>query len=313
MYINFACCCCAWCFSFCCCLYCAKVHQSLKLLEMFYLNSFFCWSVLIFLLCLRNFRPSLLLCLLCSHSWLPCLLSHSVVVKWIIYVHIVFVCVLCFDHHDIEFRWDFSFVHFFFVFFSRLDTHWWNTLLDACCQWHGYNCEKNIGERKKAEQKNSLVNCLASARASPWACVNVSRGNVILCYFQFYLYNNGLTYDYKRNHTVCVYKYKQQFEDNMWYIVWDESRFHPPDPLSVVLSFFHGLCSSRVNCYSCYILFFIVIVIVIAVSVVATVQSVTRQIIQDENYRESEPLDHQHHHHITQYIESNQFNSQRSS
>lgn len=136
------------------CLYCAKVHQSLKLLEMFYL---------IFLLFCFDFSSlsfwlSHPVCLLYSHRvCLLCLFSHSVVVKWIIYVHIVSVCVLCFDHHHIEFRWDFS-----FVFFGLI--HWWNTSLDACCQWQGYNRKKYIWERKKNKKKFLLVNCLLCKR-----------------------------------------------------------------------------------------------------------------------------------------------------
>lgn len=76
---------------------------------------------------------------------------------------------------------------FFQTFFSLcFDTHWWNTVVDACCQWHGHN-----------RKKYSLVNCLlcewmnASARFQ-CVCGRVPCENVVLCYFQFYLYNIGL-------------------------------------------------------------------------------------------------------------------------
>lgn len=73
---------------------------------------------------------------------------------------------------------------------------------------------------------------------SPCMCANAAWNCVILCYFQYYLYNIGLNATINGTH---IYKYKQQFVDNMWYIVRAECVFF----LSVSLSFsrfFRGLC-----------------------------------------------------------------------
>lgn len=59
-------------------------------------------------------------------------------------------------------------VRFFFRFFGLI--HWWNTLLDACCQWHGYTRKKYIWERKEKQKKIAGELFVVQARIHLWMC-----------------------------------------------------------------------------------------------------------------------------------------------
>lgn len=111
-----------------------------------------------------------------SLSCLLCLFLLSVVFKWIIYAHIVSVCVLYFDrHHRIEFWWDFC------------NIAW--CLLMLSVSWSLATIAKKIFKSKK-----SLVNCLLWARARAWL-LDVRECRVKMWYcaiFSIYLDNIGL-------------------------------------------------------------------------------------------------------------------------